>query len=193
MSSNERKYKNLINRFWLFWFWRRLFFLLNEIKPLNKVLEVGCGEGFVLRQINNKYPAIELYGLDIASQAVEKVKTTYPFINAQVADIYNLPFSDNEFPLVLCLEVLEHLDKPKQALAEIKRVTSNYAILSVPWEPWFSLGSLWRGKYLKTGGKHPEHINFWSKKKFSELISQYFDMVKATQSFPWLLVVVKKR
>jgi len=192
MSSNERKYKNIINRFWLFWFWRRLFYFLSKIEIKNKILEVGCGEGFVLQKINKAYPQVKLYGLDISTQAIDKIKDNYPFINAQVGNLYKLPFSDNEFPLILTLEVMEHLTRPQQALAEIKRVASDYVILSVPWEPWFSIGSLLRGRYLKTAGRHPEHVNAWHKREFTGLISEHFQIVRATHSFPWLIILARK-
>jgi len=192
MSSNERKYKNLINRFWLFWFWHRLFYLLNRIVTKDKILEVGCGEGFVLQKINKVYPKVKLYGLDISTQAVNKAKNNYPFLNIQAGDLYKLPFSNNEFPLILALEVMEHLARPQEALSEIKRVASDYIILSVPWEPWFSIGSFMRAKYLKAWGRHPEHVNAWNKREFIRLISQHFQIVKATHSFPWLIILAKK-
>lgn len=193
ISSNERKYRSLINRFWLFWFWRRLFYFINIVATKNKVLEVGCGEGFVLGKINRIYPEVKLFGLDISTQAIGKIKKKYSFINAQVGDVYQLPFSDNEFPLILALEILEHLNQPQEALKEIKRVAGDYVILSVPWEPWFSIGSFMRGKYLRTCGRHPEHVNFWSKGEFTKLISKHFQVVEVTHSFPWLIAVLKKK
>ena len=79
-------------------------------------------------------------------------------------------------------------------MSDSQRVrVGDYVILSVPWEPWFSVGSFMRGKYLKTWGRHPEHVNFWNKREFTRLISQHFQVVKATHSFPWLIAVLKKR
>lgn len=39
-----------------------------------------------------------------------------------VGDAHNQPFNDNEFDIILCTEVLEHLKKPKMAISEVKRV-----------------------------------------------------------------------
>ena len=68
-----------------------------------------------------------------------------------------MPFEDDSFDLVLCLEVLEHVPEPGAALAELARVCCGRIVLSVPDEPWFRLGSLARGKYLRGLGDHPEH------------------------------------
>ena len=50
------------------------------------------------------------------------------------ADITSLPFPDNAFDLVTCLEVIEHLDNEKMLLAirELERVTKKYIIISIP-------------------------------------------------------------
>jgi SAM-dependent methyltransferase len=51
-----------------------------------------------------------------------------------IADVYNLPFQDNEFDLVLCLGILEHLEDPKKAIVQMKRVLkpNGRILVSVP-------------------------------------------------------------
>ena len=39
-----------------------------------------------------------------------------------VASVYNLPFSDNKFDLILCIAVLEHLENPQKGIQEMRRV-----------------------------------------------------------------------
>ena len=50
------------------------------------------------------------------------------------ADIHNLPFSDNEFDIVLCSETLEHVTDYKKAIQELLRITKKVLIITVPHE-----------------------------------------------------------
>lgn len=85
-----------------------------------------------------------------------------------VASVYALPFSDGEFDTVLCISVLEHLEEPGRAIAEIKRVlkSGGHAIVSVPF--LFPIhdapGDYWRFtkfglQYLFREGWHIEHLS----------------------------------
>ena len=49
----------------------------------------------------------------------------YPSISIKQGDIYALPYNDNSFDLVICSEVLEHLEHPEKALTEVIRVSKN--------------------------------------------------------------------
>ena len=103
------------------------------------------------------------------------------------ANLLALPFEDDSFDLVLCLEVLEHIPDPRPALAEMARVSSSDLILSVPHEPWFRLGSLARGKYVSGFGNHPEHVNHWNPRSFREFLSGSVEPVEVTTSLPWVI------
>ena len=61
-----------------------------------------------------------------------------PSAMVQIASAYHLPYPDDGVDTVICCEVLEHLDEPDRALAEIARVAARHVVLSVPREP------LWR-------------------------------------------------
>jgi SAM-dependent methyltransferase len=61
-----------------------------------------------------------------------------------------LPYEDNSFDCVLCLDVLEHLDNIHEVFDELCRVTKKYLIISLP-NPWASfMGMLRRGYYKRT-------------------------------------------
>ena len=59
-----------------------------------------------------------------------------------------LPYEDNSFDVVLCLDVLEHLDNIHEVFDELCRVTSKYLIISLP-NPWASFIGMLRGGYYK--------------------------------------------
>ena len=98
---------------------------------VQRVLDLGCGLGCMGRLKPD--PEIQVYGLDISSEAVAKAKE---YENAQVWDLetYSLPFSDEYFDAVLAKDILEHLERPWLVVKEIYRVLrpSRIVIASVP-------------------------------------------------------------
>jgi len=87
------------------------------------VLEIGVAGSF-MRHCLKLYPQISYTSLDVA----EELKPDY------VGSVTQMPFTDNQFDMVLCSQVLEHLPFAElpQALAEIRRVTRARAIISLP-------------------------------------------------------------
>ena len=57
----------------------------------------------------------------------------------------------------------------------------------MPWEPWFRLGNLGRGKNVKRWGNDPEHVNFFSPAKLRKALALHFDEVRITKAFPWII------
>lgn len=110
------------------------FYRLNFIKKYligNSILDVGCGKGYFLDIIKNKF---KFKGIEINRKKVEYLNKKFKGKNFLLADINNnLDFKDNEFDTVTCLEVLEHLDNPQKALEELIRVARKRIILSVPY------------------------------------------------------------
>lgn len=159
-----------------------------EISPLapTAVLDAGCGEGETLARLSTLQGA-DLTAIDTSEDAVAYTAKRLPGVKASVESLYALPFPDDSFDLSMCLEVLEHLEEPGKGLSELHRVTRGDVVISVPHEPWFRLGSAMRGKYLKTLGNHPEHVNHWNAKSLQKFLETRFSSVQVTRSFPWLI------
>ncbi|MEN0060550.1 MAG: class I SAM-dependent methyltransferase [Myxococcota bacterium] len=153
-------------------------------------LDVGCGEGFVLQALG---PAAgeHVHACDLSEAAVAACRSAVPGVEAQVASATDLPYDDDQFDTVICLEVLEHLEDPAVAVRELARVSRGHLVLSVPWEPWFQLGNLARGKYLSRLGNHPEHIQRWSPGGFRRMLmgTGAVGPVQVHTSFPWTIAV----
>jgi len=155
------------------------------------LLDVGCGEGFVLAALGEH--AQGAHAVDLSEAAVAACQQANPHVNAQVASALDLPFDDDAFDVVICLEVLEHLEDPAAAVRELSRVSRGHLVLSVPWEPWFQLGNLARGQYLDRWGNHPEHIQRWTPGGFRKMLDGT-GLVKVDHvrtSFPWTIAVAR--
>ena len=106
--------------------WEKLAITLAEhyklpAKP--KILDIGCGKGYLLHDITKVIPDAEIYGIDISKYAIDNCKEEVkPFIRYGSAT--DLPWDDNFFDLVLSINTMHNLytyDLEK-ALMEMERV-----------------------------------------------------------------------
>lgn len=162
---------------------------LVEVAAPSSLLDAGCGEGMTLSQLDTCLPS-SITAFDINPDCVAYTSRSFPEAVVTVENIYDLPYPPDSFDVVLCLEVLEHLDNPKLAIQNLARIAKKRLILSVPHEPWFRLGSLCRGKHLSSLGNHPEHINHWNPSSFEAFLREEFDNVNIGGSFPWVIAEV---
>lgn len=97
------------------------------------LLDVGCGNGEMLRKIHAMLPFWRLAGVDIAPETVKLAQSLDGF-DYRVASAYELPYGDGSFPIIFCGETLEHLEEPDKAIAEMMRVLRDggYLVCSVP-------------------------------------------------------------
>jgi SAM-dependent methyltransferase len=159
-----------------------------------RILDAGCGEGFFYQHLRRDGLPVSYIGSDISFDAVSWAKTEVgPSFNGQMADIHRLPFADAAFPLVVCLEVLEHIPDSSLGLRELARVSSGYLLLSVPHEPFFRGVNFLRGKHLTGWGNDPEHLHNYSGRAFRRLVSGVADLVWHGYSFPWQIALARKR
>lgn len=173
-------------------FYKNVYSMLKPLRSV-KILDVGCGEGFTLKKLEEKRIGKTLVGVDNTATAIKIGRNIYPHLDLRKGDIYKLDFPDNEFDLVLCTEVLEHLKDPKAAVEELKRVSRKYILFSVPNEPFFIIANFLRGKYLKSLGNHPEHINHWSFFSFEKFLRKNgLHISKSRHPFAWSVVLVRK-
>ena len=180
--------KNPINQFLMNQFLNdfRLFLQQAQAKNIQTICEIGCGEGELLKIIHQYYPQAKIYATDVAKSEIVKAKknTKGIPITFSVQNAEKLNYQNKQFDLVVCCEVLEHLENPQQGLKEIKRISQN-SIVSVPIEPWWRILNLIRLKYLKDLGNTPGHLNHWSVRGFSSLLNQYLMIITKKLPLPW--------
>jgi 2-polyprenyl-3-methyl-5-hydroxy-6-metoxy-1,4-benzoquinol methylase len=174
-------------------FYSTLSDLVERINP-RSIHEVGCGEGYwVLRWVED---GIAARGSDFSAQVIELARTNA--ISRHVApgyfetrDIYDLDPLEDGADLVVCCEVLEHLDRPRHALQALQSIVHGHLIISVPREPLWSVLNMMRGKYLNTAGNTPGHLQRWSRHEFMSLVSGYFDIMEVRTPIPWTMLLCR--
>jgi SAM-dependent methyltransferase len=94
-----------------------------ELKPGDRVLDVGCGKAFMLYELTQVVPGIEVVGLDISEYGIAHAKEEVrPFL--RVGHARELPFEDKSFDFVLSMATLHNLGIRElfSAVKEIERV-----------------------------------------------------------------------
>lgn len=190
-NQGRQKYdSNVIHQFLIRNFMRNLLKLIDQTNK-KEIFEVGCGEGQILGVLlANGY---EVSRIDYSEEAVEITKSNFKSIgkeiNVKVGNIYDM----NCFlgGMVLCCEVLEHLEAPGKAFDNLVKASDEYLLVSVPREPLWCILNFCRGKYWSTWGNTPGHINHWSKKKFIKLCKKYGKIVAVRSPIPWTMVLLK--
>jgi len=186
-TSNNPIQKFLINNFYAA--------LISLSKPLSPktVLDAGCGEGFSMNKLIANGIGERIEGIEYSNEAISFAKKLFPHLTIKQGSIYDLPYKDSSFDLVICAEVLEHLENPAKALREMSRVSRKYLIISVPNEPLFMVSNFIRGKNLSRLGNDPGHINHWTFFSFQKFITKNGIKIRKTLfPFPWIIALGEK-
>lgn len=103
-----------------------------NIKAGDKILDVGCGKGFLLYEISLLVPGVEIFGLDVSDYAIEHSKEEIKD-RLTVGNANSLPYSDGFFDFVYSLNTLHNLHNYDldKALREIERVGKNNKYICV--------------------------------------------------------------
>ncbi|MDX8413371.1 MAG: methyltransferase domain-containing protein [Mariprofundales bacterium] len=94
-----------------------------HLQPGDKILDIGCGKGFLLYEMSLLMPELDIYGIDISDYAIDHSKEEIKD-RLQVGNANNLPFTDNYFDFVFSITTLHNLHNYDldKALREMERV-----------------------------------------------------------------------
>ncbi len=100
------------------------------------VVDIGCGTGHALAALSARLGkgGVEFYGLDFAGSALEKARKLLPESRFVNEDLHGSSLPSGRFDLVLCLETLEHLHRPQNAIRELVRLckVGGSIVITVP-------------------------------------------------------------
>jgi ubiquinone/menaquinone biosynthesis C-methylase UbiE len=165
--------------------------LAQQCEPV-RVLEVGCGEGHLIAHVVSQLPPLALVAA--CDVSLDRLAPNLPkSVHFEIASIDKLPYKDGAFDLVLCCEVLEHLERPDVAIAELQRVTSRHLLVSTPNEPLFRILNLLRLAYLRDLGNTPGHLQHFSATSLARLLKARFRIIEIARPLPWIVALTERQ
>jgi len=124
-----------------FWFQSRNRILLSTLRrfapgPGLRYAEIGCGTGFVLAAVAERFPAWSVHGYDIHAEAVAFSRQRAPRATVEQADLHHLP-AGAPLDMIGAFDVIEHLDDDLGALRSLHRRLrpGGHLVLTVPQHP----------------------------------------------------------
>jgi len=126
--------------------WEELQFLIPYIKDNFKVLDLGCGNGRLLKILKESNNNFEYLGIDFSKKLIIQAKKDFPNYNFKLADMNNLYFKKNSFDVIFMIASFHHLETKKERLELLQKINK-----------WLKPGSylfmtnwnLFQKKYLK--------------------------------------------
>lgn len=134
------------------------------------VLDIGCGQGFLIEKLLKKTKHNSVVGVDISPKLCSIASARNPKAIIFNSDAENLPFTRNSFDIIFITEVLEHLLAPRKAISEISRVLKpkGKLVLTVPNRDWF----LFKRYSISKKSFQPVDDRWYRVREIKKLLSQ---------------------
>ena len=156
--------------------WPEIEELVKFVKPQDKILDLGCGNGRLLKIFLEKNLEIDYTGVDKCEKLIEIAKNQFPQTKFLAADVLNLPFKEKEFDSVFAIAFLHHFPSEElrwQVLKNIKQILKPDGLLIL------SVWNLWQIKYIFKyklfrlfSGLEDVYINW--KSKTGQILKRYY-------------------
>jgi ubiquinone/menaquinone biosynthesis C-methylase UbiE len=137
-----------------------------------RVLDAGCGSGYGTAEFTH---AISVVAVDVSAEAVAHARRTFsrPAVQFLQGALEALPFADGSFDLLVAFEVIEHLERWQEMLAEARRVLSPSGVLlvSTPNKTYYS-------EMRAAAGPNPYHAHEFEYREFQTALEAVFPYVR---------------
>lgn len=110
---------------------RRLMLTVIQPLPFESVLDVSCGQGALLTEIAARFPHAQLSGTELSAAALTLTQRRVPQGKFWPLDLEQAQLAQ-QFDLVICSEVLEHINDDVAAIQHLAAMTRRYLLVSVP-------------------------------------------------------------
>lgn len=150
-----RKRLNLINRY------------INDSLVKKKLLDIGCGPGFFLKEASRNY---DVCGVELSPIATDYAKNNLN-LNVVNASFHKDIFETDKFDVVTLWDTLEHMDNPKLALLDVASLLKKNGILAFTTGDFQSFAAKFSGRKWHLFNI-PEHLFFFSKKAVECLLKK---------------------
>jgi ubiquinone/menaquinone biosynthesis C-methylase UbiE len=156
-------------------------YLLDHLPASGDVLEVGSGDGKILRTLAAQRPALRLHGCDIRDWDAPDPHVVFRTMTREI------PFADASFDAVLVVDVIEHVADPQYLIGEIARVLGPggrfVGFVPIEGEPrslyTFYRGLLGQDLYERT--KH--HVQAFTHDDMARMLGAHFDVTDKSHAY----------
>lgn len=166
-----------------FWFRARnsiiLWFIERYAPDFCSFMEVGCGTGFVLQGIAQRFGDREYTGTEYLTEGLAIAAKRVPFATFMQMDARHIPFSQ-KFDLIGSFDVIEHINEDAQVLEEMSKALKpgGFVLITVPQHQW-----LWSDRDV-----YAHHVRRYGKEDLhKKLEAAGFRVIRST-SFVCLLL-----
>ena len=139
-----------------------------------RVIDIGCGTGWVSRELAKMFPGYEVIGIDFSEKMIERAKRLtskdkhdYRDLLFEVADVEGLPYPSDYFDYGICSAMFSFLPDPDKALREIARILKPGGRLYV-----VDVCKDYSPSYF--GAKLFSPCNLYSREEYKEFFERYF-------------------
>jgi SAM-dependent methyltransferase len=146
-------------------------FLLAEIHPGDRVVDLGCGNGiFTAALVGARASAV---GIDVAEAALRRARAAHPWLDFRLAPIDGpLPLADNAFDVAWASEVIEHVADTALWLSEVRRVLvpGGRLLLTTPSHGRAPIALLGLERFAEPLG---DHLHLYTRRSLREVLEQF--------------------
>jgi SAM-dependent methyltransferase len=163
------------------WAWtRRKALLLDEARPHERVLDLGCGAGRFVAALQEH--GARPVGVEIAEAALQRARANAPTADLRLLEPDGaLPLEDGSIDLVWCSEVLEHVADTAHSLSEIRRVlhTGGRLLLTTPYHGRARNTAIALARFERHFDPLGQHLRFYTRRSLRTTLEAFaFDDIR---------------
>jgi len=154
------------------WAWeRRRALLLAEVRPGQRVLDLGCGAGRFLRALRDA--GADPVGVELAQAALDRARANVPGADVRLLEPDgSLPLGHGEVDVVWCSEVLEHVADTAHALLEARRVLrpGGRLLVTVPFHGRLQGAAVALTRFEAHFDPLGQHLRFYTRRSLADAL-----------------------